>query len=400
MKRTAVYIGYGVLGLLEGGIVSIVPLPINFLFLILWPFSIFCSISKEERTKHFLKIVVGIFTIIMAILLPVKHLDGCVGPMRYERMSLYALSLRLNADWAMNITSLDSGINTFLAFKIDQKVTRQEVLEKLAKDADCDLRIGYCGTGATLLFGAHPSFVTLHPRKIQTANTCTNRSKQVSSITGRQAINERLNQPITADWEAVELPQVASTLQDALGISVIVDPEIKNCVQTKLTLKVKDMPARNVLDWIVKLQKGLGFYVADDGLHFGKTMETQEINVRTGKWRISRGHKDAMTFEPLQNTAISKVLVEPVVANLECDEWQMVNLFTSDSPGVSPNFDFHGVLGQLECLERIFKTLGDDHERQREIARQVLTIWQKAGCCFDAEEHLYQIEKTLEKQNE
>lgn len=43
----------------------------------------------------------------------------------------------------------------------DRSMTKKEVLEKLARDTGTELRIGYCGTAANLLFGAHPSFTTL-----------------------------------------------------------------------------------------------------------------------------------------------------------------------------------------------------------------------------------------------
>lgn len=174
MKTAISNVGHGALGLVEGGIVSIMPFPLNFgfilLFLILWPVSIARSASRVKRIGHLLKMGVGVLTVVTAILLPVKQLDARVGPMRYDRISLYDLSRRLYADWSIHIMTYDAGVtNTFVTFATEKKMTRRQVLEKLAAETDSDLRILYCGSGATFLFGAHPSFTTLRPRKTQSA---------------------------------------------------------------------------------------------------------------------------------------------------------------------------------------------------------------------------------------
>lgn len=172
MKKNIKLIGYGALGLAEGGIVSIISHPISLwlilLFLILWPISIMRSSSPGVRIGHFVKMGVGVFTVVLAIFLPVKQLDGRVGPMRYERMSLYDLSRHLSKDWDIRIMPYDpNAANTFVTFDTDRKMSRLKVLRKLAEESDSDLRIMYCGTGATFLFGAFPSFTTLRPRKTQ-----------------------------------------------------------------------------------------------------------------------------------------------------------------------------------------------------------------------------------------
>ena len=175
MKKPFSHSGHAVLGLAEGALVSIMPLPINFgfilLFLILWPISLVRSVTPVERMGHLIKIGVGVMTVVVAILLPVKHLDGRVGPMDYEPMSLYELSRHLYEDWRIPTMIYDSGAtNTFLTFRIDKRVSRRFVLDKLAKDTDRELRIRRCGTGATFLFGAHPSFTTLRPREAQSGH--------------------------------------------------------------------------------------------------------------------------------------------------------------------------------------------------------------------------------------
>lgn len=172
MKKTYSHIGHAVLGLGEGGLVGIMPLPLNLgfilLFLALWPISLARSKTPVERTGHLIKIAVGIATVVAAILLPVKQLDGRVGPIHYEKMSLSELCDRLNEDWNVYVTAYDPPIAlTSVTFRTEGKMSRRQVLEKLANDMNMDLQIGSCGTGATFLFGSLPCFTRLGPREAQ-----------------------------------------------------------------------------------------------------------------------------------------------------------------------------------------------------------------------------------------
>jgi hypothetical protein len=94
--------------------------------------------------------------------LPVKQLDVKVGPMAYPELSLSTLCDRLNADHGIicHVNGL-SGHACRLSFSTKQPLSRREVLEKLSKETQRPLYIGYCGTSATILFGASPSFTYL-----------------------------------------------------------------------------------------------------------------------------------------------------------------------------------------------------------------------------------------------
>jgi hypothetical protein len=81
-------------------------------------------------------------------------------------MSLDQLTQTLQREHRVFVIA-DNSIRTNIldSFVTERAMNRREVLEKLAKEAHCELHIGYCGTGATFLFGAHPSFTTLHVRE-------------------------------------------------------------------------------------------------------------------------------------------------------------------------------------------------------------------------------------------
>ena len=51
--------------------------------------------------------------------------------------------------------------NRVVDFRIPHRMSRREVLEKLAHDARLQLRIRFCGTNASLLWGAAPVFTHL-----------------------------------------------------------------------------------------------------------------------------------------------------------------------------------------------------------------------------------------------
>ncbi len=88
--------------------------------------------------------------------------------MRYERMPLETLARSLHHDWRVPVRVRDAqSKSVVVSFRTAEAMTRREVLELLARESSLDLRIRYCGTGATFLFGAHPSFTTLSPKSEQ-----------------------------------------------------------------------------------------------------------------------------------------------------------------------------------------------------------------------------------------
>src|ERR1035437_6972465 len=155
------------IGFVAGAITSIVPIELGILvvpgFLILWIFAARRRPTGHGLTSYVMAGIAALITITIAALLPVKHLDRKVGPLSYERMPLDDLCQALSRDYRVFARAPNpQGTNLFLAFHTEREMTRREVLQKLAADTDCDLHIGYCGNGASLLFGSHPSFTSLN----------------------------------------------------------------------------------------------------------------------------------------------------------------------------------------------------------------------------------------------
>jgi hypothetical protein len=107
-------------------------------------------------------VLAGLTVVIVAVLLPVKNLDRIVGPMHYGTMTMDELTRSLARDWRVFASpDYSASTNIVVAFSTSEPLTRREVLQKLARETGSEIRIGYCGTGATFLFGAHPSFTRL-----------------------------------------------------------------------------------------------------------------------------------------------------------------------------------------------------------------------------------------------
>ncbi len=156
-------------GVAMGVAISIVPFPLNVLCAALVLGFWLVRPSRLPSTKgasHWMVAGIAAATVLGAILLPVKQLDGSVGPFRYEPMSMEDLCRRLGRDHRVFVSAdQQTGTNRVPAFFTDHAMSRRAVLQKLARETDCELRIGYCGTGATLLFGAHPSFTRLRAKR-------------------------------------------------------------------------------------------------------------------------------------------------------------------------------------------------------------------------------------------
>jgi len=102
------------------------------------------------------------FVLAICHYLPVKYLDVKVGPIVYENVTLTQLCERLREDYGV-ICLVPDVLNQGdrLSFCTRQRLSRRDVLRKLSAETGRPLHILYCGTGATILFGSHPSFTYL-----------------------------------------------------------------------------------------------------------------------------------------------------------------------------------------------------------------------------------------------
>jgi hypothetical protein len=167
MTRTTRVALSGILfGILVGALISVLPIPENIVAAAIvvtgW------IAIRIRRGVQFtgqavaVAAVVAAVTIGVATIAPVKQLDGVVPPIRYEHMSLAELCDSLARDHRVFVRPEQAlRAQPVLVFRTERPMTRREVLQKLASDTGTHLDILYCGTGASLLFGAHPSFTRL-----------------------------------------------------------------------------------------------------------------------------------------------------------------------------------------------------------------------------------------------
>jgi hypothetical protein len=113
----------------------------------------------------------------------------------------------------------------------------------------------------------------------------------------------------------------------------------------------------------------------------------EEINIKTGQARYSHVLWFVKVSEQIKDTPLSLALQGETVDVADVQAWQRVNTF---SPGVrhSPHYIFHGALYQAHEMEMIGSMLGFTAERKREVARAILTAWQKSGSYQGANEYI------------
>lgn len=119
-----------------------------------------------------------------------------------------------------------------------------------------------------------------------------------------------------------------------------------------------------------------------------------EINIKTGQSRHTRFCCFIKTAETIEDTALS-LAVQGIVDRAEIVPWQKVNVFAPPSKHVSPHYIFHGALSQAREVELIFKLSNAPREKKKEIATQVLTLWQLSGRDDGARDYILQLAKEL-----
>jgi hypothetical protein len=173
-SRTIISVASGI-GM--GVLISILPLPINALFILVFGLILLVSLIRSPTRRNFLErlVEVGIAVVIVtvAIILPVKELDRKVGPMHYESMAVDDVCAALGHDWHVRVISRPyRRSEKVITFHTSVPMSRLEILNKLAKETGGKLEVGYCGTSASFLFGADPCFTSLRFDKLgSTTNT-------------------------------------------------------------------------------------------------------------------------------------------------------------------------------------------------------------------------------------
>lgn len=153
-------------GIIVGALVSLLPIPENIVAAAI-VVTAWIAIRIRRGAQFTGRAVagaaaVGAVMVVVATIAPVKQLDGVVPPVRYEHMSLAELCDSLARDHRVFVKPEEAvRAQPVLTFTTERPMTRREVLQKLASDTGTHLDILYCGTGANLVFGAHPSFTRL-----------------------------------------------------------------------------------------------------------------------------------------------------------------------------------------------------------------------------------------------
>jgi len=91
--------------------------------------------------------------------------------------------------------------------------------------------------------------------------------------------------------------------------------------------------------------------------------------------------------EKVVETPLSIVLEGEVIDVADIEPWHRVNTF---SPGLrhSPHYLFHGALSQIQKMDVICDLNHAGPEKRREIAENILRLWQTEKRYFPVDEYL------------
>jgi len=172
-------------GILAGVVVSVIPWELAFLMTALLLVVFFVKFRHYAGTNSIpvvsISVPAALAVVVVAVLLPVKHLDREVGPFIYRTMTLDELTRSLATDWEVYANpDYSASANVVVGFRTSEPMTRLEVLRKLSQETGSEIKIGYCLTGASFLFGASPSLTRL---KIAPRNTGATGSQRIRSET-------------------------------------------------------------------------------------------------------------------------------------------------------------------------------------------------------------------------
>jgi hypothetical protein len=107
----------------------------------------------------------------------------------------------------------------------------------------------------------------------------------------------------------------------------------------------------------------------------------QEIDIRTGRTRISTYLAFCKVSERVMASRISSVLPNELIVTTQPD-WKLVNTFSPEI-GHSPHYRFHGAFSRIHDLEFLWQAANADQLTRRKTVEHLLALWQ-----FDGDDYL------------
>jgi hypothetical protein len=104
----------------------------------------------------------------------------------------------------------------------------------------------------------------------------------------------------------------------------------------------------------------------------------EEINIKTGQARYSRYLWFVKVAERVEDTPLSLALQGETVDVKSVPAWERVNTFSRGTHH-SPHYRYHAALWQANQMKMIASMRELTSQQKREIARDILTTWQKSG---------------------
>ena len=102
---------------------------------------------------------------------------------------------------------------------------------------------------------------------------------------------------------------------------------------------------------------------------------TREINIQTGHQRYTRYWFWRVTEQRVEPTWISATLGTPAPSSTASSGWHLV-VTISPGTGHSPNYIFHGALGDIQSIEQLITIVPSDKNAQQALASSILWLWQ------------------------
>jgi hypothetical protein len=170
-KRRAFLIRGLVLALVAALTIAVAPgallAMVALFWLVAWAAGLVASLRRRRGTWRIRLAAFGLAIVVLAIChwLPVKYIDGVVGPATYEETTLAELCNRMAHDDILPDAFQELGwYEGKISFTIDRPMGRGAVLRKLSEDLGVEASIAYCGTTFTILWGNFPMRLYIRPK--------------------------------------------------------------------------------------------------------------------------------------------------------------------------------------------------------------------------------------------
>jgi len=115
----------------------------------------------------------------------------------------------------------------------------------------------------------------------------------------------------------------------------------------------------------------------------------EDVDIKSGRIRYTRYFLNYKISEKIEDSILTETIGQ-FTEDVQPD-WQRVNRFDGIIDSISPHYKYHGAIGQIHSVDKIWQLYPFSDEVKKHLAQTILDKWQSDGYYFGVNRYLMNV---------